>query len=357
METATGGQGESEVLRVFMIGAGERAKNCFLPVSRLLNDNFEVAAVWSRHFANAQRLGASWGVPAVEKISDVDLGRIDLAIISVLYVGNPNVLAQLLSHAHRLILLIDTPVFSIRQVRHFGLLAKFKRVFVGEDYMNYPEYEIARDYVAKGLLGEVRAVSLMNNGFRYHALAAIRSFFDFARVRQTKAIIADNDNLFIEYRFSGGRRGYVTEPNRRFSGGWTVVGTTGILASHQTCFPAGRSHHKRYVLSPRWADHTGILEGFELTGGDEPQFTPVPQYRALTEIEYEDHSHLNIMRNCGIRRIMLANFENNINLKYSGLDGAYDSIVSCSVARRPMLSPVGTRLALAAVDYLTRTRR
>src|SRR5580704_18021009 len=179
-----------------MIGAGARAQNCFLPVLRHLKNDLEIAGVWSRHFANAQRVAAAWDVPAVEKVADIELDRIDLVIISVALAGNPIILEQLLAHASWLILVVDTPVFTIRQVKHFGLLARFKRVFVGEDYMNYPEYEIARDLIAQGLLGDVRAVWLMNNGFRYHALAAIRSFFDFARVRQAKAIVADNANCF-----------------------------------------------------------------------------------------------------------------------------------------------------------------
>jgi hypothetical protein len=235
------------------------------------------------------------------------------------------------------------------------LLKDFKKVLVAEDYMNFPEFEMAREFAEQGRLGAIEAIFLMNTGYRYHALAAIRSFLNFPGIVRVQAIAAANGNFFIGFRFDGGGRGYVTEPNRRFDGGWAVVGKTGILASDESCLQAGSSTLDQFVISPRWKSETDF-DGFEINGTGTHQFKAVPRYNELVGLGYQNRTRLNVMRNCGLIRILESLNEDNINSRYSGYEGVYDSIASTVARRAPQLGLVGTHLALATATRLVRGR-
>ena len=45
--------------------------------------------------------------------------------------------------------------------------------------MNYPHFELMREVAAGGAIGPVHDVEMHRNGYRYHGLATIRSFFGF----------------------------------------------------------------------------------------------------------------------------------------------------------------------------------
>jgi hypothetical protein len=336
------------MINVLMIGAGGRAKNNFMPVLRCLRDKFSIDVIHSRTLANARAVADRWQISAVERLSDVDFSRIQLVIISIPYKANPSVLQQLYTCGYELDVLIDTPIFSIRQLRHRNLLKSFRCTFAAEDYMNFPEFVFARAFVSSHKLGRVHSVHLINTGYRYHALAAARSFFDFLLITRAQAIVLPNDNYWLKIYFGSGRLAFVSEPNRRFNGGWAVVGSEGILATDEHAWALGSKNLRKFKLS-RSDTSNGGGNFFTIRSNDFEMVYPVASYDIIKQQEFDDKSEMNMMRNCGLVEILESIAGGGRAPVYSAFDGVYDSIASTLARQATRLGSMGTRAAFAAL--------
>jgi predicted dehydrogenase len=175
-------------LRVLIVGAGRRVRNNFLPALACLGSQFRVEALVSPTPVRRAALAAQWGVASWDSIADIELAGIDVVAISVPTSENAGVLRALLPHADRLRLVIDTPIaWTPREYAACApLLDRFPRLTVAEDYMNFPSFALAREATGRGLIGEVKWLTLNNIGYFYHGLALIRSFAGFAKVRSSR---------------------------------------------------------------------------------------------------------------------------------------------------------------------------
>ena len=168
-----------------------------------------------------------WGVEPVANLDGFDLSGIDVVAVSVPTSQNAPVLSKLLPHADRLHIVIDTPIAWNVEERTAAepLLARFGRVTVTEDYMNFPQFALVRDAARRGVLGEIGRLTLLNIGFLYHGLALIRSFCGFEPVLQSRHHAFGNYSRSVEYRFRNGFSATVVGPYRRHTTGG--LGTRG----------------------------------------------------------------------------------------------------------------------------------
>jgi len=152
---------ESAPQRVLVVGAGRRVQNNFLPVLRALHDRFTVLGVHARTAARLQPVADRWGVPAVASLDGPELQAADTVALSVPTPQNAVVLRALLPHAARLSVVIDTPIaWTLQELAAAApLLARFRRVMVTEDYMNFPAFALLRQAVTQGLIGQPTALT------------------------------------------------------------------------------------------------------------------------------------------------------------------------------------------------------
>ena len=110
----------AEPLRIALVGAGRRAEVMYAPLCRMVQNDLEVVAVWSRSEAKAQSLAQHIGAPAY-----TDLERMvretqpQAAIVSVS--GRENGAVGLQAVAAGLSVLLETPIaLAVRQSAEQG---------------------------------------------------------------------------------------------------------------------------------------------------------------------------------------------------------------------------------------------
>lgn len=317
-------------LRVLMVGAGRRVRNNFLPALACLAGRFRVEAIVSPTPDRRDPLAAQWNTASLGAIGEADLAAIDVVAISVPTSQNAAVLRELLPHAGRLRLVIDTPIAWTRReyAECAPLLAHFAQVAVAEDYMNFPSFALARDAVAQGLTGKVEWLTLNNIGFYYHGLALIRSFAGLARVRSAKRV-AIGDQVFALVYSLGGLKASVIGPYRAHTaGGITVQGSAATITQFEK--DVGNTSLFRgpqYLLAP--VTENGTIAGFAIEAGSRSLSVAVPEFKAMAEMDIPDTSTLNLERGCGliaIFRSLLA--PDGLNDRYRADDAFYDQFVS-----------------------------
>ncbi len=318
---------ESAKLRVLVVGAGRRVQGNFLPVLRALDAQFSILGVHARTAARLQPVADRWGVPAVATLAGASLEAADVVALSVPTAQNPVVLRALLPQAARLSVVIDTPIAWTRQelAATAPLLARFRRVVVTEDYMNFPEYALARQAVAAGLIGTPTALTLTNTGYLYHGLALIRSFVGFRRAVRTWRRRVGGMTTLVGYRFPGGFEACVIGPYRRHStGGFLLEGTAGAITQFPADLGAATASRPVHLLAPR-RDAAGRLDGYAIGALD---LIPA-ELAAMHEMPFDDKSDLNLQRGCGLASVFRSLIQDDgLNTAYGAENAFYDSFIS-----------------------------
>jgi len=216
-----------------IIGSGNRIKTNYLPALSCVKEHFEITGVHSRTEAKRNAVAQKWGIPSIEKLEQVDFSKVDLVILSITLKNNKQVLQKLAPYSSNLILIIDTPVLPLNDLDAVKVLNKFKKVIVTEDFMNFPQFDLMREFVKKGFLGKLQKIILEQSGYRYHGLALIRSFSNFEKIVYSQIVSSSQQDVNINYKFKNGLLGCVKEPYKRLDGAITLVGDQGILATEE----------------------------------------------------------------------------------------------------------------------------
>ncbi|WP_261574402.1 Gfo/Idh/MocA family oxidoreductase [Frankia gtarii] len=312
--------------RVLIIGSGRRIRNNFLPAFAQRRDQFELVGLWSRTREHAERAASPWGVPVVDSPAAV-LETVDTVVVSVSTTAVRAVLRELAERAAQLTVVLDTPVFG--QAAHLPAMATlraFARVVVAEDYMNYPQWTLARRAVADGLIGEVRSVELAHSGYRYHGLALIRSLadFDHVTVATRRRVGAD---VHFGFRLRHGVRGRIFEPYDQARGTTTITGEKGVITDSAQ---VGGGHGPVHVLRPRGdARPDGyLLDGLELD---------LPALPALLDAEVPDRSLFNALKTCGLLEVLAAVTGEAFHSRYTYQEALYDHLTTAVLRTSPLL--------------------
>ncbi|MCX2933624.1 hypothetical protein ORI20_25465 [Mycobacterium sp. CVI_P3] len=336
----------SSRLRALVVGSGYRVRNAFLPALSLLDSRIEVVGIHSRTLANARKAGERWGVEAIEDPRVLRPGDIDLALVSVTVTNNLTVLKSLAHLAPGAALVIDTP--GVGRLDDLARMAQFRRwaqIRVGEDFMNMPQYRLVGNAIRAGALGEVSRVALSEMGYRYHALALVRSWLDLlppssARSRRVPG------GVDIDYRFRGGKIGEVHEPYRQGEGSFVVTGSKAVLAGHPMGHPIPDTRGAKLV---RIEDDNG-LTGFEIDGLGTPMKIGLPYHATLGAMGLEDDSEFNLLRIDGLSQVIASLWKTGgqersdpgsgsdpVNTRYRLEDAVADNLVSWAARAIPWL--------------------
>ncbi len=317
--------------RVFLVGAGRRIQNNFLPALVCLSNSFDICGIHSRTATSLKKVADAWQVPAIYNIADFDFSEVDTIAVSVPTAQNAVVLRQLEPNAQNLDLVIDTPIAwnTLEHAEIAPLIPKFRSVTVTEDYMNFPRFALMRQAAKSGLIGELRSLTLYNIGYFYHGLALIRSFVGFGLVKETWSKKIAEDASATGYEFEGGFRATVVGPYRRHTtGGVLLEGTTGFISEFPFDLQALNPVKQGYLLSEVTTD--GQLTGFEICGkSGQACSVDLNDMRRMRAMQFADKSDLNLERGCGLISIFQSVLGvHNINWNYRAADAFYDGFVS-----------------------------
>ncbi len=312
---------------VFLIGSGRRIQNSFIPSFKCLQDKYTLVGLYSPTQANREAVCEKWNIPAFNSIASVDLSSIDVVVISISTQHVPAVLAQISDACRGKILIIDTPVFdSLGDFKAIRYLRNFSKVIVAEDYINYPQFVIMRDVLREGVLGDIRSITLAHTGFRYHALALVRSFVDFKKIRLLKRRHSDNDIGRITLDFVRGENATILEPYRRLDGWVRVEGSKASLIYDpgQQCKDEAIS--PTYTLNQYFSDEGDVyfsVEGVALTGIRQPR-----HFAQLKNFDIDDNSDFNTFKSCGLIDVIESIDSDAGASQYTWREALYDSALS-----------------------------
>ncbi len=214
---------------ILVIGTGFRASEDFIPVFKSMKEKIAIVGVYSRKSANVDRVAKRHNCPAVYSLDQVDWNKVDIVAMSITPSAVPSVLKVILQFGVRPILLIDTPVINRINFGAIKDLRNFQRVYVAEDYMMAPQFEVMRELVVKGYVGVLRSVQVVNSGFRYHAHALVRSFVGFKRPWLMQCFWVSKKTRIERCRFLSGVQSVVIDPYIRDSGYTRIEGSSRAL--------------------------------------------------------------------------------------------------------------------------------
>ncbi len=329
--------------RVLIAGSGSRIRNNFGPALATLGEHLDVIGLWSRTPQHAQRAASPWGIPVVDDLAEAS-AEADVVILSVALEAVPRMLERLRAQAPHQILVIDTPTIAPRQLHALGSFAQFDRVVVAEDYMNFPQWTLARTAVAGGLIGDLERIELRHSGHRAHALALIRSFAGFRSLLAARRQI-DGATLAHEYRVGRRLTAAVIEPYDKAIGTTVITGSSGIITD-DPMLEARRPVHQLQLVGPDDAPIGFELGGFEIS---------LPHLPDLLHARGADNSLFNGLKSCGLMAVLASVWETNVNSSYGYRQGAYDNLIATLVRRRGRLGdamvPLSRLGLLGALDH------
>jgi hypothetical protein len=238
-------------------------------------------------------------------------------------------------------LVIDTPGLGrVGDLWRMALFRRWAQVRVAEDFMNLPQFRLMGKLIEEGVLGDINKVQMSQVGYRYHALALVRSWLGFQAPSFVRSRRAPAGGVDIEYRFARGAIGEVLEPYEQAVGTIVAQGTRATVGGHPMGYDiddAGPPDAKRAQLPcgrlARMEDATGLV-GFEVVGLGEPVETRVPTLARLRSMGLEDDSEFNLLRVDGLCQVISSLWEPDpVNSRYRLEDAMADLLVS-SAARR-----------------------
>jgi predicted dehydrogenase len=168
-------------LRFALIGGSTRSEYLYGPLLRLLSDDVELVAVWSRSGARARSLGDRFGVPW---FTDLDALVRDAspqaAVVSVKSEANGEVALRVVDLA--LHALLETPI--AQDLTDADLIISRAReravkVEVAEQYYRRPIEQLKLALLAAGVFGRVLVAENDFMGHAYHGVSLIRSYIGF----------------------------------------------------------------------------------------------------------------------------------------------------------------------------------
>ncbi len=323
---------------MLIIGSGYRVRNSFLPALRLLDSHVEVVGVHSRNITHAREAGEPFGVGAIENLRSLRPGDVDAVMVSVTPTSNMAVLRATAHLAPGAALVMDTPA-AVRwgDLRQLGLYRRWRAVRVAEDFMNLPQFRLVGQTIAAGAVGDVVHIRLESMGYRYHALALLRSWLGFPLVRSAHGRRSRGGAVNIVYRFPGGVTGEVIEPFTGADGPFEVIGTRASITGHSMGHPvAGSASAAGRLERIEDDDAHGTLSGFRVAGFNDEWTTSLPSLVPLRALGLEDDSEFNLLRVEALSHIIASLWsEDPLNSAYRLQDGMADGLVSVASRTLP----------------------
>ena len=192
-------------LRVLLVGAGSRTRDCLLPTCAAM-EGVRVVGIASRSMESAKRFGAAHGLTPYDDIERAaEETRADIAAVGVTAEVNGTIglqCAKLGMH-----LLLETPIaWDLDEADAIiaECAARGKKIEVAEQFHRRPEEQIKLACIREGVFGKISCAWNDHLGHGYHGVSMIRAYLGFdARpewvVGHTPEYPLDDDNESREH--------------------------------------------------------------------------------------------------------------------------------------------------------------
>lgn len=218
---------------VIIIGSGKRVREAALPVLRRLEARLAVRGIFARTAKQIDVDGVTHEVGRFEDLRGEELADVDLVYLAVTKDAVPSVLARLTScDVSRIDLLIDTPVVRFKHFAHVDALRRFRNVWVAEDCSALPWFDVVREAVDAGAIGDLRCALFFQSAYAYHAIATAKALLGSRRIRSGRREALSPHFGCRRLRFANGRTAIVYEPRDYSIGRLALLGTDGSISDY-----------------------------------------------------------------------------------------------------------------------------
>ncbi len=229
---------------VLIIGAGKRVMGGILPALWCLQKTHRVAGVIARSERHISLMDGRMQITTKTSLDTIDLTRVSVVMVAVPIPEVASVLRMLSRHPLKhATLMLDTPILPFSALASMRFFSRFKDVRASEDVIALPPYLLAKHIAREQNLGAVREAALFHSGYRYHAVAAMRTLAD-SPVRSIRHTRYPRGVSRKTFQFMSGASGVLYEPRDYERGSFVVRYERGIIAD-STYEPA--THHIGYV--------------------------------------------------------------------------------------------------------------
>lgn len=169
-----------EILRVALIGAGERGVQGYIPILEAMAVQYQFVGIYDIDREAAKSVAQHHGVRAHKDLDSLFAEEIDFVIIAAPAHLNQNLAIEVAQHD--VSLLMETPVAvdlpSADQIARITRVHNIK-VEVAETYYRRPHEEIKRLLIQEGTFGQINFAYCRFVGHGYHAVSLLRSYIGF----------------------------------------------------------------------------------------------------------------------------------------------------------------------------------
>ena len=219
--------------RVLIVGSGKRVQNSILPALTYLGDDYIIQGVTSKTNKNHQQIRKNWDIPTSTRIRNFDLSRVDWIVIAVDLNEVPVVIKEICSCSMEdKEIFLDTPVLDIQDLSNMSLLKKFKKVYTTEESVVLPQFRMAKNLIDQGKIGALKRIWLFHSGYKYHAIATIRSLVNDNNILKIHHKEITKQCFEIIMNFKNGVTATIIEPRDYNSGRFLISGTNGLIADY-----------------------------------------------------------------------------------------------------------------------------
>ena len=212
--------------RVLVIGSGKRVREAALPALSRLEGDFELTRIAARTAKQLQIGDRSFEVVSLDSLDESWIEGVDLVYLAVTKDAVPSVLSKLTAlDVSSTDMLIDTPVVRFKHYRQVAKLAQFRNAWVAEDCTVLPWFDVVRDALESGLIGELESVLFHKSAYAYHGVATAKTLLGSLRVKS-----ASRKGDQRELRFANGRLATMIEPRDYSVGHVCITGTKGSIS-------------------------------------------------------------------------------------------------------------------------------
>jgi hypothetical protein len=320
---------------ILIIGSGNRVRRNFLPALFCLKKiyNINILGVFSRNFLNAKKASEEWGLNPLS--SEIDLLKLDLTIV-IVSITNSNLLSILLKlekYKKKIKIIIDTPAFChLRDLPLIKRISKKHDIYVAEDYIYFPLFNLFRAINLSGVLGKLMQINLVNNGYFYHGTALLRSFINFSPflsiIRSGKAnkVFDSKNNNKYYYKFNNSLKASITYPYNPEAGYIELIAENGVVTtkkvSEETCINKNIYRVDSFFKNQVLFGYKVKIKNLDFESDSE--FIPI-----LLASQLSDKTDFNLHKTCGTINFLKSIISSEErDMKYDLFQGIYDSILS-----------------------------
>ncbi|TSA43997.1 hypothetical protein D4R49_01105 [bacterium] len=306
--------------KVVVIGAGKRVEQVIAPALWFLQDEFEIVHIVARTPRSKPFLGGRMVVSLVDRVAEELWRTVDMVILATPKESVGVALRTIPEeHRGRIVLLMDTPVISLRRLGLLRVLRSFKRVVVSEDYLGLPFFEAAAQLIREGKIGALRSVYFFHSGYRYHALAAVKrlsgsSVFSYIRIRH-------GETTEWDIRTSSGVSARILEPRDYKNGRTLIAGEKGTIGD----YPLESQGH---IFLDVHKGSTILLAGIPI--GNDPSIDSCIEKYGIDAMPSEAILAAKVY---GFIRLVQASLLPTSPYHYAPIEGIYDQ-VACAAGER-----------------------